>query len=131
MKTAIVKKDGIKVKLHVKRLPLRNDSMFYFNKHIATLTKGNRTVIVESAGEMKAYFKENGDCYQNEVLAKELKKRKTTDKGLTKIGSNDMIGLNNWFRIFSDNDPTRLDEEIAHTYDDAIETAKSLITDED
>ncbi len=127
--TALKFVDDVKIKLHVKKLPLRSDSMFYYGKHIATLTKGNRTVIVESAGEMEACFKNDGDNFMNEKLAQELKKRKTTDKGLKKIDG--MISMNNWFRILCDNDPTRHDEKIAHTYDEAIESAKSLIIDED
>ena len=75
--------EKIKVKIHVKRKPRRNDSMFYFGKHIATVSKGKREIIIESAGEMRACFKENGDNYLNDMLAKELKSRKTTDRGLS------------------------------------------------
>lgn len=118
-----------KIKIHVKRLPRRNDSMFYFGKHIATLTKGNQTIVVEASGEMQVYFSERkDDCYANAQLAKELRNRKITDRGLSKLGENDMIQMNNWFRIFSDNDPTDLHEDIAHTYDDAIALAKERLS---
>jgi len=117
----------IKVIQHVKRKPYKNDSMFYFGKHIATVTDGIYTIIVESAGEMRAAFSENGKAYQNEDLAKQLSARGYTDKKLNKIGSNDLISLNNWFRIFSDNDPTDLHEDIAHNYDDAIALAKERL----
>lgn len=118
----------VKVKIHVKRQPRRNDSMFYFGKHIATVTVGRRVIAVESAGEMRACFTEDGDNFLNEQLAKELKSRGTTDRGLSSIGKNDFITLNNWFRL------TDLETErelgIAHTYDDAIalatEVAKSF-----
>ena len=117
----------MKIKIHTKRLPRRNDSMFYYGKHIATLTKEGRKIFVESAGEMQAAFKENGECYLNTDLAKQLKKRKTTDRGLSSIGSNDLIHMNNWFRIKEEGQESNDDEIIAHTYDDAIEIAKQVL----
>lgn len=117
--------NDVKVKIHVKRLPRRNEAMFYFRQHIATITKGHRNIFVESAGEMKAYFTENGDCYHNDMLAKELRSRKTTDRGLSTLGSNDQILMNNWFSLYDESKGG--EAEIAHTYDDAIAQAKELI----
>jgi hypothetical protein len=119
----------ISVKLHVKRKPRRNDSMFYYGQHIATVKAGLKTIIVESSGEMKAYFDEKGDVYEGYMLAKELKSRNMTDRGLSTLGQKDMILMNNWFRIFSVNDPVDLNEEIAHTYDEAIEIARQKAVD--
>ena len=116
----------MKIKIHTKRLPRRNDSMFYYGKHIATLTKGDVKLYVESAGEIKAAFKENGECYSNEALDKQLKKRKTTDRGLSTLGLNDLILNNNWVRII--NETSGGDEEgIVCNYDDAIQYAKILL----
>lgn len=113
------------VTLHTIREKYKNDSMHYFGQHIATVEKNNKKLIIESAGEMKAYFEEDGRCYQNEDLAKEMRKRGTTDRQLSKLGRNDMIGMNNWFRIVSEDGSGK--EEIAHTFDDAIRFAKQLI----
>ncbi len=113
------------VTLNVLREKFKNDSMHYFGKQIATIEKDGKKLIVESAGEMKAYFKENGECFQNEDLAKEMRKRGTTDRQLSVLGRNDMISLNNWFRISDDS--TGYEMGIAHTFDDAIALAKSLI----
>ena len=121
-----IKNKNMKIKIHTKRLPRRNDSMFYYGKHIATLTKGDVKLYVESAGEMKAAFKENGECYSNEDLAKQLKKRRTTDRGLSAIGVRDLILNNNWLRII--NETSGGDEMgICGTYDDAIEYAKFIL----
>lgn len=114
-----------KVKIHIKRLPHRNDAMFYYGKHIATLTKGNRKLFVESAGEMELYFSKRGVCYKNEILAKELLSRKTTDDRLITLWENDLIMLNNWFRIYDEANPN--DEKIAGTYDGAMELAIKTI----
>lgn len=113
------------VTLHTLRQKFKNDSMHYFGQHIATVTKNKRKLIVESAGEMKAYFEENGDCFQNEDLRTEMYKRGTTDRQLSALGRNDMIGLNNWFRIMDD--ATGEEIGIAHTFDDSISFAKQLI----
>ena len=98
--------------------------MFYFGKHIATISNEETKIFIESAGEMRAAFKIDGDSYQGEILAKELKSRGTTDRGLSSIGNNDLIQMNNWFRIMDENETM---EQIAHTYDDAIRLAKSLL----
>ena len=117
-----------KIKIHVKKLPRRNDSMFYHGKHIASLTKGNQTIVVEATGEMLMYFSQSkDDRYEGQKLARELRNRKITDRGLAKFRNDDMIQMNNWFRIFSDNDPVDLHEDIAHTYDDAISIAKNRL----
>jgi hypothetical protein len=120
--------DKIKVKIHVKRLPRRNDAMFYYDQHIATVSKGHREIIVESSGEMQAYFTEKGDCYRNNMLAKELRSRGTTDRGLSTLGANDRIQMNNWFRLVDSEKGG--EEEIAHTYDEAIELAKYRINED-
>ena len=117
--------EKIKIERHVKKLPNRTDSMFYYGQHIATLSIGERKVYVESSGEMQAYFKEN-ECYKNDMLSKELRSRGITDKKLAVLGSNDQILMNNWFRIVEEGAD---DEEIAHSYDEAIETAKSFFED--
>jgi hypothetical protein len=114
----------VTVDIHVKRKPGKNDSMFYFGEHIATIKKGEKTFYVESAGEMKAYFSEKGDCYQNEQLAKELEARKITDRTLSRLGEKDQILMNNWFRISDDNGN---EISIAHTHSGAIHNAKELI----
>jgi hypothetical protein len=120
--------ENIKVDIHVERLPRRNDSMFYYDKHIATITKGHTKVIVESAGEMRAFFDEKGDCYQNDMLAKELESRGTTDRSLSTLGKNDQIQMNNWFRLWvTENDVFVNNDEITHTYDDAIKMGKEFI----
>lgn len=116
-----MKKDKVKIQIHVKRLPLRNDAMFYYGKHIATIIKGNRKLFVESSGEMELYFSKRGVCYKNEILAKELLSRKTTDNRLIILWENDLIMLNNWFRIYEAATPN--DEKIAGTYDGAMELA--------
>ena len=120
----------VKVEIHEPRLPRRNDSMFYFRKHIATISKGHKKIIVESSGEMQAAFKMNSDSLQNEQLAKELKKRGTTDRGLSTMGSNDLIQMNNWFRLWVEENGVYQEEEIAHTYDDAIALAKQIINED-
>jgi hypothetical protein len=116
---------GIHVELHTKRLPYKTDSMFYYGKHIATVSNEKRTLIVESAGEMRAAFSVDGNSYQNEDLAKQLKRRKITNSGLGKLGMDDLIQMNNWFRIID----ADTDEEmgIAHNYDDAITVAKNCL----
>lgn len=123
-----MKKTDIKVKIHVKRQPRRNDAMFYYDKHIATVSKGARKLIVEASGEMTAAFTIDGEAYGNEDLAKQLKKRKTTDRGLSTMGSNDLIRLNNWFRIVDED--TNGEIGIVGTYDDAIQFAKDTLTNE-
>jgi hypothetical protein len=120
-----MKSDKVKIQIHVKRLPLRNDAMFYYGKHIATLTKGTRKIFIESAGEMQASFKENGVCYKNEMLAKELHSRKITDSKLSDIWEGDKIKLNNWFRIYDESKDCEVG--IAGTYDGAIELAMERI----
>ncbi len=120
-----MKSDKVNIQIHVKRLPLRNDAMFYYGKHIATLTKGTRKIFIESAGEMQAYFKENGACYKNEMLAKELHSRKITDSKLSDIWEGDKIKLNNWFRIYDESKDREIG--IAGTYDGAIELAMERI----
>ena len=112
------------VDIHVKRKPGKNDSMFYFGQHIATVKKGSKTFYVESAGEMKAYFDEKGDCYQNEQLAKELDSRNVTDRKLSRLGEKDQILMNNWFRI---SDDAGKEIAIAHTHSGAVHIAKELI----
>lgn len=113
------------VTLHTVRQKFKNDSMHYFDEHIATVEKNNRKLIIESAGEMRACFSESGDCFQNEMLKKELRSRGTTDRQLSKLGRNDMILMNNWFRITDD--ATGEELGIAHTFDDSISLAKQLI----
>jgi hypothetical protein len=120
-----MKKDKVKIQIHIKRLPHRNDAMFYYGKHIATITKGNRKLFVESSGEMEAYFSKRGVCYKNEMLAKELLSRKTTDNRLVILWENDLIMMNNWFRIYDEVNPN--DEKIAGTYDGAMELAVKRI----
>lgn len=112
------------VSIHVKRKAGRNDSMFYYDKHIATVKHGLKTIIVESCGEMEASLVIDGKQYYGKELSAQLTKRQIKDRQLNKIGSNDLISMNNWFRIFSDNDPVDTEEEIVHTYDDAIRMAK-------
>jgi hypothetical protein len=116
-----MKSDKVKIQIHVKRLPCRNDAMFYYGKHIATLTKGTRKIFIESAGEMQASFKENGVCYKNEMLAKELRTRKITDSKLSDFWEDGKIKLNNWFRIYDELKDSEVG--IAGTYDGAIELA--------
>jgi hypothetical protein len=118
----------VKVKIHVKREPRRNDAMFYFDRHIATVSKGKRKILVESSGEMQASFSENGDSYRNEMLAKELRSRRTTDRKLSTMGGSDLIQMSNWFRLVDTEKGG--EEEIAHTYDDAVALAKMRIEEE-
>lgn len=120
--------EKIKITRHIKKRPNRTDSMFYYGQHIATLSLGDRTIIVESAGEMQAYFKEN-ECYRNDMLSKELTSRGITDKKLAVLGSNDQILMNNWFRVVDEADLEEGNnkEEIAHDYDEAISVAIKLL----
>ena len=113
------------VTLHTIREKYKNDSMHYYGEHIATVEKNKRKLIVESAGEMRACFTEDGANYLNEDLKAELRKRGTTDRQLSVLGKNDFISLNNWFRIMDD--ATEVELGIAHTFDDAISLAKQLI----
>jgi hypothetical protein len=121
-------KDEVKVKIHTKRLPRRNDAMFYYGKHIATVSNGKRKLIVEASGEMTAAFTMDGEAYGNEDLAKQFKKRGTTDRGLATMGTNDLVFLNNWFRIVDAENDGEIG--IVGTYDDAIQFAKDTLTNE-
>jgi len=113
------------VTLHALREKYKNDSMHYFGKHIATVEKNHKKFIIESAGEMRACFTMDGPNFLNEELAKEMRKRGTTDRQLSAIGKNDFIGLNNWFRITDEASGEEVG--IAHTFDDSISLAKQLI----
>lgn len=116
---------GVQVDIHVKRKPYRNDAMFYYGKHIATVSNAKRTLIVESAGEMEAAFSSTGNLYANEKLAKQLVAHGITDKKLGALGMEDLIRMNNWFRIIDADS----DEEmgIMHNHDDAIAYAKQIL----
>lgn len=120
--------EKVKKEIHVKRLPHRNDSMFYFGKHIATFKKGHREIFVESAGEMKAALKEGGKNFEGKDLLRQLTHHKITDRGLGEMSVNDLIINNNWFRLFDTEKGG--EEEIAHTYDDAIKLAKQRINED-
>jgi hypothetical protein len=79
-------KDKMKIKIHLKKMPRKTDAMFYHDKHIATLTKGNRKIFVETSGEMKVAFSIDGQVYTGTELAKEL-----INRGLG--GANDLLHL--------------------------------------
>lgn len=115
--------DDVKVKIHVKRQPRRNDAMFYYGKHIATVSKGHRNLFIESSGEMEGRLKDNGKLLLNEGFYRAIKRKKLTDKGLGKL--QDLITMNNWFRI-TDSE-TNGEVGIIGTYDDAIQLAKDTL----
>jgi hypothetical protein len=112
------------IKILIPREKNRNDSMFYYGKCIATKEIDGKKYFAESAGEMQACFKENGDSYRNEKLLEEFHVRHFGDKALDKLGENDFIRMNNWLRVIEENGDD--DICIVHTYDDAINVLKII-----
>lgn len=118
--------DEVKIEYHVARESRRDSAMFYFGKHIATVSKGHRKIYVESAGEMKAALAENSKNFSGKDLLAQLNHNKVTDRGIGTMAVNDLIIMNNWFRLF-DTESGGGEEIISHNYSDAIKQAKELI----
>ncbi len=112
-----------KVIIHKKKQKGRNDSAFYFGKHIATVIKGNEKLFIESQGEMEMSFSDRGKTYSNKELLKQLQKRQMTDRDLRKY--DDRVNMSNWFVIR--NESESIFDISTTTYTNAIKSAKELL----
>ncbi len=114
---------AIKGVIHTRKQKGRNDSVFYYGKHIATITNGIETLFVESQGEIEMSLAENGKTYANKDLLKQLQKRRFTDKELKKCSN--YVNMGNWFVIRNTNET--ICDITTTQYTHAIQRAKDLL----
>ena len=105
------------------------DSFWYYGQHIATVINGDRRLSIEARGEIAVQFKEDGETFRDEKAIEEAERLKLGDAGLGKIALFDGFKNNNWFAICPLDSAGNVgdDIEIAHTYDEVIELAKTII----
>ncbi len=131
----------VKVIIHVPQISgHRKESFWYYDQHIATLEREDLglRVYIESAGEQRVHFSDNGPRFSGEKAVKEAKRLGWGDKRLNRDA---YFSLNNWFDVTADwggvnEDPWSLlytpsssDGEVAisYKYDEAIEVAKEFL----
>jgi len=106
-----------------------NDSFWYYNESILIVpikcsNKNIKYLAIESRGEIKAYFEENGSTYRGEQCIKEANSMSLNDDDINRLQQNDMFIQNNWFACIglnSDYECITDDFDICYTYDECIE----------
>jgi len=108
--------------------PRRKDS-FWFDGHVATVTKGRTSVHIIAEGEIRIAFNVDEDMYRNDSAREEAKARKYTDVKLKNISKHDGWGNNNWFafEIEKGGEKVFYDTATDTNFDDAIITAKRIL----
>lgn len=109
----------------------RQDSLWFKGKHVATVRKNGRTLIVEATGEQRVYFDKqgNGDFDSSWRYDNEKAREKALKMGFTDEDLNDdqktHFEMNSWFAVRElDEDGNSTDDVgIAHSYDEAISLA--------
>ena len=114
----------------------RQDSLWFYGKHIATVRKDDKTFIVEATGEQRIYGDKSG-CGDFEDLGRhdnEFATKKCIAAGLfdQDLQNENKVhfDMNNWFAIRQldeNGDISNDDVAICHTYDEAIVQAETLI----
>ena len=104
-----------------------DDSFWYYGKHIATISKGAKKLIIEATGELVVQFEEDGEIFEGHFAVTEATKRGYNDSNLQDGHADVIFSSNNWFRIISPDDETGESEVIASSYSEAIKKAQELI----
>jgi len=109
----------------------KKDSFWYKGDgQIATVEHKGRIISIETRGEIRVCFEEDGDVFKNEQAVTEALERDLKDKDLNKLSEHDGWGNNNWFafvEIDKDGNDISDDYDVAYDYDEAIEMAKGFL----
>jgi hypothetical protein len=125
----------MKTEIIVSALEDKQES-FWYDGQVATVSKDGRTFSVEATGTIRIYIDESGEGEFDD--SERLDGIDAVDKcntlGFKDEDVNDQdkvyFDLNNWFAIREvdeKGDIATNDEGICHTYDEAIELAKSML----
>ena len=119
----------IKVEIHQQPEPRRKDS-FWFDGHVATITDGKTEVSIIATGHVTVCFNPNEENVNNDYARKEARSKGYTDKKLNNLSKHDGWSNNNWFEyeITKDGKTTKYEKTTDVDFDDAIKTAKSILT---
>ena len=107
----------------------KDDAFWYYGCEIAIIEFNNRKLIVESRGEIRVQFDENGEVFRNDRAIEEAEDRNFNDMSLIGISDFDGFHNNNWFVICELDTTNNIgdDLEISHSYDEARKGAEEMI----
>ena len=117
----------MKIKILQKSFGKNRQDSFWYDGQIATGKVGKATLSLETAGTIRVMFEENGELYRDTQAVKEALDRNLTDKNLKEIIVFDGWSNSNWFQIYSDTTGIAINNDVASSYDEAIEMLKEAV----
>ena len=106
----------------------RRDS-FWYNKQVATVSNGKRTLSIEATGAVAVQFDVNKPIYYNDDARLVALDRGYTDRKLNNLSKHDGWHNNNWFALYDMGKDEYLNDTFTDYYD-AIKAAEDILRDE-